>query len=100
MTSVYERLFVYSIVFNLLVCACAAPFSVQDILDVFASPIKDFKDSFSSENVLNKTNAAFALNVTSTIKPKISTMIEVPPNAVSCKQGTYLDSTGVCRIPW
>lgn len=100
MSSVFDRLLAYSIVFNLILCVYTAPFSVQDILDVFGSPIKDFKESFSSESGLNKTNTAFALSSTNTTKPKKVTMIEVPPNSESCKQGTYLDSTGVCRIPW
>nr|BAJ21201.1 insect cytokine precursor uENF1 [Samia cynthia pryeri] len=101
MSSVVDRLLVYSIVFNLFICAYTAPFSVQDILDVFGSPIKDFKETFSSDSGLNKTNTAFAFSSMNTSVSTIkSTMIEVPPNAESCKQGTYLDNTGVCRIPW
>lgn len=100
MSAVFERLLVYSIVFNLIICAYTAPFSVQDLLDIFGSPIKDFKDSFSSDFVFNKNNTAFALNSTNTTLAKEVTMIIVPPNAEGCKQGTYLDNTGVCRIPW
>ncbi|KAG6463297.1 hypothetical protein O3G_MSEX013789 [Manduca sexta] len=99
MTSVLVPILVFSIVFNLVVYTSAAPTLIQDILDVFGNPFKDFKKSILQETEVNATYVEDNL----TTKPPDNSagkMIDVPLNHSACSQGTYLDSSGVCRQPW
>nr|BAJ21204.1 insect cytokine precursor uENF1 [Neogurelca himachala sangaica] len=96
MTSVLVRVFVFSIVFNLVVTTAGAPFAFQDILDIFGNPFKDFRQAFFPETPMNVTNS----KNDSTVPNDQGKMIDVPPNRNDCKKGTYLDTSGVCRQPW
>ncbi|KAG6464953.1 hypothetical protein O3G_MSEX014833 [Manduca sexta] len=81
MTSVLVPILVFSIVFNLVVYTSAAPTLIQDILDVFGNPFKDFKKSILQETQVNATYVEDNL----TTKPPDNSagkMIDVPLTTV------------------
>lgn len=105
MISVFRRVVVLSVVLSLFICVSGAPISIQDILQIFGNPVRDFKNSFAQPSLYNSTKSETIANTTTKKDedgPSDDTsMIEVPPNTAGCQeQGTYLDKSGVCRRPW
>lgn len=101
MTSASTRTVVFTLIVNLLFRVAAAPFSAQDILDIFGNPFSDITKSL----VPDESQISYNLSETTTenlneegnAKPK---MIEVPPNTEKCESGAQKDINGVCRLPW
>lgn len=94
------RVVVYSVLVNLLLCVSAAPFSTQDVLEVFINPFKDIKSLFFA-NVNNSSNDINAEPVKERKDDEADgKMIDVPPNTEDCGRGTQRDVGGVCRTPW
>ncbi|CAF4936964.1 unnamed protein product [Pieris macdunnoughi] len=91
MTRPLQLLVLHIILYSL--CADAAPFSPEDLIGIFANPIRDFlKLSIRVSEVETTTKKD---GVTPQTK-----MIDVPPNILSCEDGSMMDKNGVCRRPW
>lgn len=100
MTSASTRIVVFTLIVNLLFHVAAAPFSAQDILDIFGNPFDDIKKSllineFQSNKLIETTTEKQRED--DVPDPK---MIEVPPNTKVCQSGSQKDINGVCRLPW
>lgn len=103
MTSASMRMVVFTLIVNLLFRVDAAPFSAQDILDIFGNPLEDIKPLLPS--LTAELNSEVLLTTSTTEKVRNedeadTKVIDVPPNTASCKSGDQKDLNGVCREPW
>lgn len=101
MTSASTRIVVFTLIVNLLFRVAAAPFSAQDILDIFGNPFRDIKKSLVHGE--SQTNYNWSETTTEKIREEDNAdtkMIEVPPNTKVCEDGAQRDTNGVCRHPW
>lgn len=103
MTTASSRVVVYSILVNLLLQAAAAPFSTQDILNIFGNPVEDIKNTVFNELRTQELKMRTEKPIRKEDEADTK-MIEVPPNTESgrrrCTGGAQKDTNGVCRHPF
>lgn len=105
MTSASTRIVVFTLIVNLLFRVAAAPFSAQDILDIFGNPFDDIKKSIQPNSKADVSNNYLIGSTTQKIRKEndpynVITMIIVPPNSKTCQIGAQKDINGVCREPF
>lgn len=102
MTSASTRIVVFTLIVNLLFRVAAAPFSAQDILDIFGNPFDDIKKSIQPNSKADVSNNYLIGSTTQKIRKENdpdTTMIIVPPNSKTCQSGAQKDINGVYREP-
>lgn len=101
MSAASSRVVVFSIVVHLLLQTTAAPFSTQDILEIFGNPLEDIKNTIFTQ-IRNREMKNEKPQKTRLEDEPDNKMIEAPPNIImtKCTDGTKKDSHGVCRYTW
>lgn len=94
MTRPLTQIVAIHIILQLLLHVDTAPYSVQDFKSLFANPVRDFIKLFSRVGPQKSFNISESENANDTNRPS---MIDVPFNERTCKNGAVKDVDGICR---